>query len=256
MHIGRTVLSQLMGVVTRHTFRQIVARHKGERRVRSFSCWNQFLAMAFAQLTYRESLRDIDACLGSLGHTRYHAGMRSRAPRSTLADANEHRSWKIYQELAMVLIAQAQLLYQDERFADELTSAVYALDATIIELCLKLFPWAKAHNYVKTRAGVKLHTQLDVHSQIPVFAAISVANMNERRFLDQLVFDPGAFYIMDRGYMDFYRLKKIDSAGAFFVIRGKRDLRFDRIESHPVDKAWGVRVDQTIRLAVPLSLHY
>jgi hypothetical protein len=256
MHVGRTVFSQLMDFVPRHTFRQIVERHKGDRRVRRFSCWDQFLTMAFAQLTYRESLRDIDACLGSLGTARYHAGMRTRAARSTLADANDHRPWQMYQELAEVLIAQARLLYQDELLAKELRDAVYALDATIIELCLKLFPWAKAHNYIKTRAGVKLHTQLDVRANIPVFAMVSVANMNERLFLDHLVFQPGAFYIMDRGYMDFFRLKKIDSAGAFFLIRAKRDLNFVRILSHPVDKAWGVRVDQTIRLGVPLSLEY
>jgi hypothetical protein len=256
MHIGRTVFSQLMDFVPRHTFRQIVHRHHGDRRVRRFSCWNQFLAMAFAQLTYRESLRDIDACLGSFGHALYHAGMRSRAPRSTLADANDHRSWKMYQELALVLIAQAQQLYRNEHFASDLTGAVYALDATIIELCLKLFPWAKGHNYLKTSAGVKLHTQLDVAAQIPVFASISTANMGDRSFLDQLVFEPGAFYVMDRGYTDFHRLKQIDSAGAFFVIRGKHDLAFARLESNPVNKTLGVRVDQTIRLAVPLSFHF
>ena len=254
MHLGRTVFSQLMDLVPRHEFRQIVRRHKGERRVRRFSCWDQFSAMAFAQLTYRESLRDIETCLRSLGPALYHAGIRSRVSRSTLADANEHRSWRIYQELALVLIAHARTLYRDDHFIDELTNAIYALDTTIIDLCLKLFPWARANNYVKTNAGVKVHTQLDVSAKIPVFASISTANINERQFLDELVFEPGAFYVMDRGYMDFRRLKIIDRFGAFFVIRGKRDLRFDRIVSRSVDKSSGVRVDQTIRLVVPLSL--
>jgi len=215
MGSDRTLFAQLMDFVPDRTFRRIVERYKGDRRVRRFSCWDQFLTMAFAQLTYRESLRDIEACVQSLGKARYHAGMRGRVARSTLADANDRRPWQMYQELARVLIAQARSLYQNEQLVDAFTDAVYALDATIIELCLKLYPWAKAHNYVKTRAGVKLHTQLDVRANLPVFAMVFVANMNERLFLDHLVFEPGAFYIMDRGYTAFERLRKIDLAGGF-----------------------------------------
>ncbi len=254
MQVGRTVLAQLMDYVPRHEFRQIVKRHRGEHRVRRFSCWDQFLSMVFAQVTYRESLRDIETCLRSLGAKLYHAGMRASVSRSTLADANEHRPWQIYRELTLALVARAQELYREEQFFGDLTSAVYALDATIIELCLKLFPWAKAANHQATVAGVKLHTLLDVQSNIPVFATVSAANVNERRVLDQIFLQPGAFYVLDRGYMDFARLKKIDSAGAFFVVRGKRDLRFLRVASHPVEKTRGVRVDQTIRLVVPLSI--
>jgi Domain of unknown function (DUF4372)/Transposase DDE domain len=253
MYVGRTVFAQLMDFVPRHEFRQIVKRHRGERRVRRFTCWDQFLSMVFAQLTYRESLRDIETCLRSLGGKLYHTGMRWSASRSTLADANEHRPWEIYQELTLVLIARAQQLYRDEELLNDLAAAVYALDATIIELCLKLFPWAKAAHHQATVAGVKLHTLLDVQSNIPVFARVSAASVNERRILDEILLQPGAFYVLDRGYMDFARLRKIDSAGAFFVVRGKRDLRFLRVASHPVEKARGVRTDQTIRLVVPLS---
>jgi len=254
MHLGRTVFSQLMDYVPRHEFRQIVKRHKGERRVRRFSCWDQFLSMAFAQLTYRESLRDIETCLRSLGAALYHAGIRSSVSRSTLADANERRPWQMYQELTLLLVARARVLYKHEHFMDDLDSAVYALDATIIELCLKLFPWATAPHNQKTVAGVKLHMLLEVQSNLPVFARVSAGNVHEMRILDEVVFEPGAFYVMDRAYTDFARLKAIDNAGAFFVIRGKKGLRFTRVASHPVDKMWGVKVDQTIRLVIPKSL--
>jgi hypothetical protein len=254
MHLGRTVFSQLMDFVPRHEFRQIVKRHKGEHRVRRFSCWDQFLSMSFAQLSYRESLRDIETCLRALGPALYHSGIRAQVSRSTLADANERRPWQMYQELALSLISRARVLYRGDRFLAEIDTAVYALDATIIELCLKLFPWATAANHQATVAGVKLHTLLDVQSNLPVFARVSEANMHEVRMLDELLFEPGAFYVLDRGYTHFGRLKKIDNAGAFFVIRGKRGLRFVRVKSHPVDKAWGVRVDQTIRLIIPLSV--
>jgi len=256
MFFGTSVFCQLMDFVPRYEFRQIVKRHKGDHRVRRFRCWEQFLVMAFAQLTYRESLRDIETCLRALTPALYHAGIRTRVSRSTLADANEQRPWQMYQDLALVLIARARLLYRDERFLHGLDAAVYALDATNIELCLKLFPWATAPVHQATAAGIKLHTQLDVQAHLPVFARVSRGNVNERLFLDDVLFEPGAFYIMDRGYMDFRRLKAIDRAGAFFVIRGKRDLRFERLYSHPTDRPWGVRADQTIRLVVPLSLHY
>jgi hypothetical protein len=254
MHLGRTVFSQLMDFIPRQEFRQIVKRHKGEHRVRRFSCWDQFLSMSFAQLTYRESLRDIETCLRALGPALYHSGIRAQVSRSTLADANERRPWQMYQDLALCLIARARVLYQDDRFMAEIETAVYALDATIIELCLKLFPWAKAAHHQATVAGVKLHTLLDVQSNLPVFARVSEASLNEMHMLDELLFEPGAFYVLDRGYMDFGRLKKIDNAGAFFIIRGKEGLRFLRIESHIVDKAWGVKVDQTIRLAIPHTI--
>ena len=254
MNLGSTVFAQLMDYVDRREFRQIVRTRDTGRRKYRFSCWDQFLCMAFAQLTSRESLRDIETCLRALGSKLYHAGIRSPISRSTLAYANEHRPWLIFQDVALCLISRARVRYQDDRFLADLEMAVYALDATIIELCLKLFPWARAAHHQATVAGVKLHTLLDVQRNLPVFARVSAANVSERRILDEIQLEPGAFYIMDRGYLDFARLKKIDNAGAFFVIRGKRDLRFLRVTSHPVDKTWGITVDQTIRLVVPLSV--
>jgi hypothetical protein len=254
MHVGRTVFSQLMDFVPRHEFRRIVKHYRGEHRVRHFSCWEQYLSMAFAQLTYRESLRDIETCLRSLGPALYHSGIRSTISRSTLADANERRSWKIYQDLALVLIDRARVLYRDDRLLSEIESAVYALDATTIELCLALFPWARAQNHLTTCAGVKLHTLLDVQRNLPVFARISVANLYEVHILDELVFEPGAFYVLDRGYTDFRRLKTIDSSRAFFVVRAKKGLRFIRSVSHAVNKSRGIHVDQTIHLVIKRSL--
>jgi hypothetical protein len=236
MNVGRTVFSQLMDFVPRHEFRRIVKRYRGEHRVRHFSCWEQYLSMAFAQLTYREGLRDIETCLRCFAPALYHSGIRSRISRSTLADANERRSWKIYQDLALVLIDRARVLYRDDRLLSEIESAVYALDATTIELCLALFPWARAQSHLATCAGVKLHTLLDVQRNIPVFARVSVANLYEVHMLDELVCEPGAFYVLDRGYTDFRRLKTIDSSRAFFVIRAKKGLRFTRTVSHMADK--------------------
>jgi hypothetical protein len=254
MNIGTTVFAQIMDYVDYREFRRIAhAHHTGHRKYR-FSCWEQFLCMVFAQLTYREGLRDIESCLRSVGSKLYHVGIRSTVSHSTLAHANEHRPWQIYRDVALSLIARARTLYRDERFVTELEAAVYALDATNIELCLKLYPWAKAHNYIKSSAGVKLHTLLDVNSHLPVFARVSEANLREMCILDELLFEPGAFYILDRGYLSFARLKKIDAARAFFVIRGKKCLRFNRVASASVDKSHGVRVDQKIQLVVPLSL--
>ena len=243
-----------MDFVPRYEFRQIVKRHKGEYRVRRFSCWDQFLCLAFAQLTYRESLRDIETCLRSLGPTLYHAGLRTAVSRSTLADANEHRSWEIYHDLALCLLTHARGLYHDEAFMREIEGAVYALDATVIELCLKLFPWAKAQVHQSTTAAIKLHTQLDVMSQLPVFARVSEAAVHEVRILDEILFEPGAFYVVDRGYLDFARLHRIDQAGAYFVICAKKSFRFTRVASHMADKMWGVMADQTVHMAIPLSL--
>ena len=255
MNVGRTVFSQLMDFVPMHEFRVAVERYKGNHRLRTFSCWDQFLCMAFAQLTYRESLRDIAACLRSLAPQLYHNGIRGNVARSTLADANEQRSWHIYHELALVLIQRARLLYRDEPFLAELESAVYAFDSTIIELCLTLFPWARAAGHTKTSAGIKLHTLLDLHTKIPTFVRVSPASVHDLHVLDELVYEPGAFYVLDRGYMDFARLKVIDNAKAFFVIRAKRGLHMHRVYSHPVDKTTGLRADQTVTLDVWRSRH-
>ena len=253
MNLGKTVFAQLMEHIDHNDFHRIVRAHGRSRRRFRFLCWEQFLCMAFAQLTYRESLRDIESCLRSLGPKLYHSGIRSKVSRSTLAHANEHRSWKIYQGLALSLIARAQQLYRDDRFLEHLDGAVYAFDSTIIELCLKLFPWARAANHLKTCAGVKLHALLDVQSNIPVFARVSDANIGDLQILKELAYEAGAFYVLDRGYTGFASLKHIDNAGAFFVIRAKRDLRFSRVYSHTISKTDLVRVDQTITLVVPRS---
>lgn len=253
MNLGKTVFAQLMEHVDTSEFRRVVRKHKTGHRKYRFSCWEQFLCMAFAQLTYRESLRDIESCLRSIGPKLYHSGIRSTVCRSTLAHANEHRSWKIYRDLALSLITRAQKLYHDDRFLADLQGAVYAFDSTIIELCLKLFPWARAANHLATSAGVKIHTLLDVQSNIPVFARITEANVGDLRVLNELVYEAGAFYVLDRGYTGFASLKRIDDAGAFFIIRAKRGLRFTRVYSHTASKTESVTVDQTIALVVPLS---
>ena len=250
MNVERSVFSQLMDFVPRYEFRAAVKRYKGEHRMRRFSCWEQFLCMAFAQLTYRDSLRDIETCLRSLGAKLYHSGIRTKVARSTLADANEHRFWQIYQDVALALITRARKLYQNDKLLEDLESAVYAFDSTIIELCLALFPWAEAKGHVRTSAGVKLHTLLDLASNMPTVIRISAASVHDVLMLDELVYQAGAYYVLDRGYMDFARLKDIDNAGAFFVIRAKHDLRFSRLYSKPVDKASGVMADQTIMLTV------
>jgi hypothetical protein len=228
MNIGTTVFAQLMEHIDHNEFHRIIRSHDRSRCKLRFLCWEQFLCMAFAQLTYRESLRDIESCLRSLGGKLYHSGIRSRVSRSTLAHANEHRPWQIYHDLALSLIARAQTLYREDRFLEELDGAVYAFDSTIIELCLKLLPWARAANHLRTSAGVKLHALLDVQSSIPVFARVSEANIGDLQILKELAYEPGAFYVLDRGYTGFATLKRMDSAGAFFVIRAKRGLRWRR----------------------------
>jgi len=250
MNIDRSVFSQLMDFVPRHEFRSAVKRYRGAHRVRRFSCWEQFLCMAFAQLTYRESLRDIETCLRCLGSKLYHSGIRSRVARSTLADANERRSWQIYQDFALALIERARKLYQNDKLLDDLESAVYAFDSTIIELCLALFPWAEAKGHIKSSAGVKLHTLLALASNIPTVIRVSAASVHDVLMLDELVYEAGAYYVLDRGYMDFARLKRIDNSGAYFVIRARRDLRFRRVYSQPVNKPSGVMADQTITFTV------
>ena len=251
MNLGATVFSQLMERIDHNEFHRIVKKHLPSRRRMPFSCWDQFLCMAFAQLADRESLRDIEASLRALGSRLYHAGIRSTVSRSTLAHANEHRPWQIYQDVAYGLIARARVLYQGERLLEELDAAVYALDATIIDLCLSLFPWARGHHYVGSTAGVKVHTLLDVHANIPVFARISEANVREVHIMDELVYEPGAYYILDRGYLSFARLRQIDMAGAYFVIRARRGMNFRVVASEKVNRASGIRVDQRIRLAHP-----
>ena len=245
MNPGRTVFSQLMEFVPIHEFRRCVKRYDGNRKVSSFSCWDQFLCMAFAQLTYRKSLRDIETCLRALGAKLYHLGIRGHVSRSTLADANETRDWRIYADFAQVLIRQARVLYAHEPFGVELGETVYALDCTTIDLCLSLFPWAR---YRKLNAAVKVHTLLDLRGSIPSFVAIYPAKIHEIRIFDQLVPEPGAIYLMDRAYLDFQRLYTLTQCLASFIIRSRKDFTFYRLASHPVDAASGVRCDQTIRL--------
>jgi hypothetical protein len=245
MHLGKTVFAQLMDFIPAHEFRRCVNRYQGNRKVNSFSCWDQFLSMAFAQLTYRESLRDIETCLRALGSHLYHLGIRGHVSRSTLADANETRDYRIYADLAQALIATARPLYAGEDFGVDLEQTVYALDCTIIELCLSLCPWARYRAY---HAGVKVHTLLDLEGNIPAFIDIKPAKIHEIHTLDELLPEPGSIYLMDRGYLDFERLYHMHQALAFFVIRARKDFRFLRLAAHPVDKLTGLRCDQTIRL--------
>jgi len=246
MHEGRMVFAQLMDEVPRRPFQRCVQRYGGDHRVREFSCWDQYLTMAFAQLTYRESLRDIEACLRAMADKLYHMGIRGRVSRSTLADANEHRDWRIYAALAQVLIDEARGLYASEPLAVDLQQTVYALDATIIDLCLTLFPWA---HFRTTKAAVKLHTLLDLRGSIPVFIHITEGRVHDVNVLDHLVPEPGSIYVLDRGYLDFARLRLLQEARAVFVVRSKRRVRTRRLYSHPVDRTTGLICDQTVRLA-------
>jgi hypothetical protein len=245
MYQGQTVFSQLMEFLPRHSFRQCVTRYQGNYRMRSFSCYDQFLCMAFAQLTFRESLRDIECCLGALEEKLYHAGFRGKVSRSTLADANENRNWRIYADFAQLLIQQARTLYINEDFGVQLNETVYALDSSTIDLCLSLFPWAR---FRKTKAGIKLHTLLDLRGSIPSFIAITEAKLHDVNILDELVPEPGAIYVMDRAYLDFERLYALHQAPAFFVIRSKSNTDLRRLYSNPVDKDSGVRCDQIVAL--------
>ena len=245
MYQGQTVFSQLMDFLPRHSFRQCVSRYQGNYRMRSFSCYDQFLCMAFAQLTFRESLRDIECCLGALEEKLYHAGFRGHVSRSTLADANENRDWRIYADFAQLLIHQARTLYLKEDFGVQLSETVYALDSSTIDLCLSLFPWAR---FRKTKAGIKLHTLLDLRGSIPSFIAITEAKLHDVNILDTLVSEPGAIYVMDRGYLDFERLYALHQAPAFFVTRSKSNTDLRRLYSNPVDKDSGVRCDQIVAL--------
>lgn len=245
MNTGKTVLSQLMDFLPIKEFRRCVERYNGNHHIRSFSCWDQFLCMAFAQLSYRESLRDIESCLRSMKNKLYHMGIRGNVSRSTLADANEKRDWRIYADFAQVLIHIARELYSGDEFDVELDEIVYALDASTIDLCLSLFPWAK---FRKTKSAVKLHTLLDLRGNIPAFISITDGKVHDVNILDELIPEPGSFYIMDRGYLDFKRLYTLNQFRAFFVIRSKTNTKFRRLYSCVVDKSIGLRCDQTIVL--------
>lgn len=243
MYTGKLVFAQIMDHLPLHTFRRIVARYAGERKVKSFSCLDQFLCMSFAQLTYRESLRDIETCLRAQSSKLYHLGMRSTVARNTLANANAVRDWRMYADFAQSLITIARPLYADETFGVDLKNTVYALDTTTIDLCLSVFPWAP---FRSTKAAVKMHTLLDLRGNIPTFIHISDGKMHEVNVLDQLIPEPGAFYIMDRGFTDFARLYRLHTGGSFFVIRGKSNLKVRRRYSHPVDRDTGLICDQTV----------
>ena len=245
MLTGKIIFSQVIDHLPLHTFRRCVQRYRGHYKVQSFSCRDQYLCMAFAQLTYRESLRDIEACLRAQESKLYHMGIRAKVSRSTLADANEKRDWRIYADLAQSLIHVARRLYLHEDFGVEIDQTVYALDSSTIDLCLSMFPWA---NFRKTKSAIKLHTLLDLRGNIPTFIHISDGKLHDVNILDELIPEPGAFYIMDRGYLDFKRLYQLTLCPTFFVTRAKINLRFRRLYSHPVDKATGLKCDQTIVL--------
>jgi len=245
MNSGRTVFSQLISFLPDREFRRCVARYGGDRRLREFSCWDQYLTMAFAQLTYRESLRDIEACLRSLQGKLYHLGFRGHVSRSTLADANENRDWRIFADFAQVLIGIARPLYAHDPMGVDLEQSLYALDSTTIDLCLSLFPWAR---FRKHKAAVKMHTLLDLHGNIPTFIRVTEGKMHDVNILDEFLPEAGAFYVMDRGYIDFERLFIFTLCSAFFVVRTKENVLLQRRYSRPVDKPTGLRSDHTVIL--------
>ena len=245
MNTGKTIFTQVMDFIPWYEFQKCVERYSGNYKSRMFTCQDQFLCMAFAQLTFRESLRDIEACLRSMQSKLYHMGIRGKVSRTTLARANENRDWRIYADFAQVLIHYARELYSNDPFGLDLKETVYALDATTIDLCLSLFPWAK---FRTTKGGIKMHTLLDLRGSIPTFVEITPAKVHDVNILDILIPEPGSFYIMDRGYIDYEKLYHFNQSGAFFIIRAKDNLKSVRIYSHPIDKSTGLRSDQTIRL--------
>jgi hypothetical protein len=254
VNIGQTVFAQLLEHLPRYEFQKCVSRYRGEYQQKSFSCWDQFLAMAFAQFTYRESLRDIEACLRSVGDKLYHAGFRSKVARSTLADANESRDWRIFADFAQVLIRMARPLYAHDPIGIDLDQSLYALDSTTIDLCLSLFPWAK---FRKHKAAVKMHTLLDLHGNIPTFIGITDGAVHDVNVLDEILPEAGAFYVMDRGYIDFERLYVFTLCSAFFVVRTKENVLLQRRYSRPVDRTTGVRSDHTVILtAIDSAMAY
>ncbi len=245
MNAGRTVFSQLIEFLPHQEFQKCVARYGGDRYLKHLSCWDQYLAMAFAQLTYRESLRDIEACLRSVSGKLYHMGFRGKVARSTLADANEARNWRIYADFAQVLIAIARPLHARDPIGADLEQSLYALDSTTIDLCLALFPWAK---FRRRKAAVKMHPLLGLHGNIPTFIRVTSGDVHDVNLLDEIMPEAGAFYVMDRGYIDFQRLFVFTLSSAFFVVRTKSNVLLQRRYSHPVDKSTGVRSDQTVVL--------
>lgn len=245
MNKGQTVFAQIMSYLPRHSFRKCVNKYQGNYKVRSFSCWEQFLVMAFAQLTYRESLRDIETCLRAMQNKLHHIGIQSNISRSTLADASEKRDWRIYADFALILINEAKELYKDEKLFSELDATIYALDSTTIDLCLSLFPWAK---FRSTKSAIKIHTLLNLQNNFPAFINITDGSVHDVNILDELITEIGAFYILDRGYTDFERLYSLNIGNAFFVTRAKSNLQFKRIYSHHVDKSLGLICDQSIYL--------
>jgi hypothetical protein len=246
MNQGRTVFAQLMDELPKHAFDKCVRRYAGNKHVRTLPTYEHFLVLAFAQLTYRESLRDIETCLRALGSKLYHSGIGQPAARSTLADANEKRDWRIFSDFAHVLIQEATRLYADEPFGAELQQAAYALDSTTIDLCLSLFPWAK---FRRRKAAIKLHTLLALRGNFPTVVILTTGKVHDVNILDDLTYEPGSFYIADRGYLDFSRLYRLHLCGAFFVTRAKKNSRFQRRYSRPVDKSTGLRFDQTVVLS-------
>ena len=245
MNLGRTVFSQIMEHLPEYEFQKCVARYRGDSHLRGFSCLDQYLAMSFAQLTYRESLRDIEACLRSVASKLYHMGLRSKVSRTTLADANESHDWRIFADFAQVLIAIARPLYAGDPIGVDLDASLYALDSTTIDLCLALFPWAR---FRKHKGAVKMHTLLDLHGNIPTFISITEGKVHDVNILDEILPEAGAFYVMDRGYVDFERLYIFTLSAAFFVVRTKSNVLLQRRYSHPVDRTTGVRSDHTVIL--------
>lgn len=247
MNQGKTILAQLLSFVSKYEFDKCVNRYNGNYKVTQFKCWEQFIVMSFAQLTYRESLRDIEACLESVQNKLYHCGLRSRVKKSTLSDANKSRDWRIYADFAQVLVAEARALYkEDNDFNIDIENMAYALDSTTIDLCLSLFPWAR---FRESKGAVRMHTLLDLRGNIPTFVDITTGLVHDVNVLDLLYFEPGAFYIMDRGYVDYERLYSITQASAYFVVRAKSNFKYRRITSVEVDKTTGLRCDQTVQLS-------
>jgi len=245
MYKAATIFSQIMDFLPKHKFRKCVDRYNGNYRTRSFSCFDQFMCMAFAQLTYRESLRDIECCLRAMHEKLYHMGIRGKVSRSTLAHANENRDWRIYSDFAQILIHDARQLYVNEDFGLELEQTVYALDSSTIDLCLSLFPWAR---FRRTKGAIKLHTLLDLRGNIPSFIAITDGKVHDVNILDVLIPEAGSTYVMDKAYLDFRRLYDLNQCAAFFVVRAKSNTRLKRIYSNPVDKSTGVQCDQIVVL--------
>jgi len=246
MNQGQTIFSQIMNYIPKHKFDFCIKKkYRGSYKVQSFTCWEQFLVMAFAQLTYQESLRDIEIYLRAMQSKLYHIGIRSKISRSTLAYTNQNRDWRIYADFAFILINEAKELYKDDKFFKELDETVYALDSTTIDLCLSLFPWAK---FRKTKSAIKIHTLLNLQNNIPSFFSITYGSVHDVNILDELITEMGAFYVVDKGYIDFERLYKLNLNSAFFVTRAKSNFQFKRIYSHKVDKSLGLICDQSIHL--------